>query len=329
MVLIAGAGAVGTILAAYLALARRPTRLLIRAGDVAQFQNAPDLRVDRVGGGPPLIVHKPHLTTALDPAGVDYLFICVKFPDLDGLLDALPSSLPRGLTLVSTLSGVGGIRRIRERFPANPAAAMSVMFNGQLLEPLHARITTRPHVLLGSDDSRLLELFGDCGMQVTRVQGEASAWGKLLINLSNAICALTHTTFKDLLTVPELRAAYAAVLDEAVGALQRAGIRFQLPVPLAYGAYRQLLLRGGPAIWWLAKLKSGLQDCSFPSMVADVYAGRRTEVDQLNGEIVSLGREYNIPTPLNARLVSLVQAIEGRMPPPRMSAQELRRHLGV
>jgi 2-dehydropantoate 2-reductase len=59
-------------------------------------------------------------------------------------------------------------------------------------------------------------------------------------------------------------------------------------------------------------------------MVADIEAGRPTEVNQLNGEIVSLGSTLALPTPINARIVELVHSIEGILPPRYMSPSELR-----
>lgn len=328
MVLIVGAGAVGTILAGYLDAARQPVKLYTRAKDVDAFQHAQQLSVDRITGGPPLIGHKPGLTTSLDDlAGVRYLIICVKYPALEEVLSKLPDQLPPDLTLITTLNGVGAIRKIREHYPNQRAAVMTIMFNGQLLEPLHARITTKPQILIDTDDKALLNLFDGSDMKVTKAAGEAAAWGKLLINLANAIGAVTHTTFKDLLTDPLLRQVFTATLDEATGTLDAAGIRYELPVPLPYRAYRQLLLKGGRLPWWFAKLKNGLSDGSYPSMVADVDAGRPTEVRQLNGEIVSLGQQHGHPTPINTRLCELVEAMGQQDSPRFLSPSELARQL--
>lgn len=328
MILIVGPGAVGTILATHLAAAGQKLTLLIRDKDAARYQRAPQLQVDRVDGRPPLIAPKPPLTTKLALDGVDYLFLCVKFPDLEPLLDALPP-LPPGLTLVSTLNGVAAIRRIRERFPNQNAVCMSVMFNGQMLEPLHAQITTKAQVLIGSEDARLLGAFAGSGMEVVAARGESAAWGKLLINLANAVCALTHTTFRDLLSQRDLRAVYTAVLDEAVAALDAAGLAYHLPMPIPYGLYRRILRYGGPLPWWFARARNGLQDGAYPSMVADIETGRRTEIAQLNGEIVMLGEKIGRPTPVNAKIVSLIRAIEGRGRPEALAPQALRAKLGI
>ncbi len=329
MILIIGAGAVGTTLAAYLTLAGQPVRLLMRERDMAAFQGLPHLTVDGVAGRKSLKVVKPELSTTLDLTGVDYLLLCVKYAALDDVLSQLPATLPVGLTLVSALNGVSALPRLRQRYPTSRLVNMTVMFNAQLLSPLHAQITTLPQIIIDSDDAKLLDLFDLSGMEVKRAQGEADAWGKLLLNLANAVCALTHSSAKDLLTLPDLRAIYAAVLDEAVALIEHAGIAYRLPMPLPYKLFRQLILHGGPLPWWIARLRNGLQEGSYPSMVADIERGRSTEVNQLNGEIVNLGRAQRRPSPVNAEIVALVQGLEGKLPPPYLTPAELRERLRV
>jgi 2-dehydropantoate 2-reductase len=46
------------------------------------------------------------------------------------------------------------------------------------------------------------------------------------------------------------------------------------------------------------------------SMLQDIEAGRRTEVDWLNGGIVRFGREHGVPTPHHAAIWALIQALE-------------------
>ncbi|TJY62052.1 hypothetical protein E4T66_07385 [Sinimarinibacterium sp. CAU 1509] len=330
MILVVGAGAVGTILSTYLMSVRRePVKLYVRDKDVTTLQTVQNLRVEHAGAGhPPIVAPKPILTQSLSLDDVDFLFLCVKFRDLDTVLDALPP-IPQRCAIVCTLNGVGALRRIHERLPQARVVALTVMFNGQMLEPLHARITTRPQILVDCETGRLCGAFVGSGMDVTRTTGEAAAWGKLLINLANAIGALTHTTFKDLLTQQDLRAIYTAVLDEAVGLLEHAGITYQLPSPIPYRWYRSLIAGRTRLPWWFARWRNGLRDGSYPSMVADVDAGRTTEIDQLNGEIVRLGLEHGKPTPVNAELVSLVRKLEGMTQPPYLTPAELRGRLGV
>lgn len=326
MMTLAGAGAVGITLATQLAAAGKPLRLYARDKDREPFARAGGLRLERPRGGA-LLAPLPPLTETLYDADTRYLLIATKFGALDGLLDTLGQPPPE-LTLVSTLNGVRALPRIRERLPGVKAVALSIMFNAQLLGPLHAQLTTKPAVILADGDATLHQLLAGTGLAVSRASGEQACWGKLLINLANALGALTFSTFRDLLSNPDLRVLMAAVIEEAVDRLEAAKIDFKLPMPLPHRAYRQLLLHGGPLPWWLARAKNGLDDGAYPSMVSDVRAGRETEVRQLNGEIAALGEKLNWPAPINARLVQLVEALD-RSAPSRLSPLELRRLLGV
>jgi len=322
--LVIGAGAVGSILACHMAKARRKVKLVVRETDLAAMQELQTLRVDRIRGGPPLEVMAPGLTTAIHlDEEVENVFICVKYPDLPTILDRLPAHIPDHVTLLPCLNGISATRQLRERYPDARIAPVTIMFNGQLLEPLHAQITTKAQILIRSDDNSHIELFGKTGMDVQRAEDESVAWGKLLINLNNAVCALTHTTFRDLLTNNAMTRNFVAVLDEAVAVMEAEELSYKLPVPMPYRPYRWLLLHGGKLPWWFAKIKNGLTEASYPSMVADIQRGRPTEVEQLNGEIVHLGERAGIPTPVNRKVVELIRRIEGDENAKPMTPDEL------
>jgi 2-dehydropantoate 2-reductase len=327
--LIIGAGAVGTVLAAHLLRAGRPVAFYLRDKDLPAFRDARELRLERAGGGAPLVTPVPAIVTDLSLAGVENVFICVKHPALAPLLASLPHPLPPGVRLISCLNGVGIAQRLREAFPGANVANLTIMFNAQLPAPLHAQITTRAEVYLASEDPALFELFRGSGLTVRRAAGEAAAWGKLLINLNNAICAVTHCTFKDMLTIKAMTESFVMVLDESVAALERAGIPYTLVLPISYRNYRRLLLHGGPLPWWFARLRNGLTAASYPSMVSDIERGRPTEIDQLNGEIVRLGQRIGMPTPVNAKVVELVRAMEGRPPARYLAPAQLREILAA
>ena len=61
------------------------------------------------------------------------------------------------------------------------------------------------------------------------------------------------------------------------------------------------------------------------SMLQDLENGAKTEVDVINGGVVERGREYGVETPLNARVVELMHAMErGERRPGRDVLDELR-----
>ena len=49
-----------------------------------------------------------------------------------------------------------------------------------------------------------------------------------------------------------------------------------------------------------------------PSMLQDIRAGKRTEIDALNGAVVSLGKQHRISTPTNTTVTRMIQFMENR-----------------
>ena len=319
-----GAGAVGVALATHLAAAGKPVRLYAREKDQALFTARGQLKLDRPHR-PALLAPLPPLSAQLYDEHTRYLVIATKFGAMDALLDQLRDAPPT-LTVVSTLNGVRALPLIRERLPQCRSAALTIMFNAQHVGTLHAQLTTKPAVILSDGDDTLHGLLSGTGLALSRSTGEKASWGKLLINLANAIGALTHSTFRDLLTQPDLRAIFVAVLDEAVDRIEAAKIPYKLPMPLPYRGYRLLLKHSGSLTWWLAQRRNGLDEGAYPSMVSDVRAGRATEVRQLNGEIVTLGEQLGWPAPRNATLLRLVEALDP-LQPAVLSPAELRKAL--
>ncbi len=281
------------------------------------------MKVERVTGGPPLEFPTPPLSIQPSLEGVEYVFICVKYPDLAGVIEQLPDKIPEGVTLVACMNGIGAAHQLRQRFPDTPVAQMTIMFNARLYEPLHVRITTRPEVHINTDDKVLLKLFDKSGMAVHRAEDESIAWGRLLISLQNAVCAITHSNFKAVYLNKDLNKVLMASVDEAVSVLDHASIRYRLPTLLPFSVARRLLHTGWLA-WWWGKVRAGWTEESFPSMVADIDRGNLTEIDQLNGEIVRIGKEQGVPTPVNSKIVELVHVMEGKSGSSFKSPMDLR-----
>ena len=48
------------------------------------------------------------------------------------------------------------------------------------------------------------------------------------------------------------------------------------------------------------------------SMLQDIRAGRRTEIDAINGAVVAAGRRFGLATPANQALLAEIKALEGK-----------------
>jgi 2-dehydropantoate 2-reductase len=151
------------------------------------------------------------------------------------------------------------------------------------------------------------------------------AWGKLLINLNNAVCALSGRTLIEELRQRDYRRVVAASQREGLTLLRGAGIK-----PAKVGPVPPRLLPfviGSPD--WLFNnlfLKSWKIDSrARSSMADDLAAGRKSEVDYLNGELVRLAERLGREAPVNSAIVRLIRLAEAGAErwPPEMLRSEL------
>ncbi|HEX8838914.1 MAG TPA: 2-dehydropantoate 2-reductase [Sphingomicrobium sp.] len=136
------------------------------------------------------------------------------------------------------------------------------------------------------------------------------AWGKLLINLNNAVNALSGKTLQDELRRRDYRRVFAASIREGLDLLKRAAIEPASVGPISL----QMLPRIVDSPDWLFNnvfLKRWKIDAKARSSMADDLAARRkTEIDYLNGELVRLADRLQRAAPVNRAIVDLVRKAE-------------------
>jgi 2-dehydropantoate 2-reductase len=140
----------------------------------------------------------------------------------------------------------------------------------------------------------------------------AVQWGKLIMNLSNAISALSGAPTPQLLFNPRYRSALRAVVVEALAVLRAANVRPGKLNAIPVAMFPIVL--GLPTALLRIVLRSQLRvdPDSRSSMWEDLARGRPTEVDELNGAIVQLAAAHGRDAPLNRRIVDLVHEFEAR-----------------
>ncbi|MEO7277060.1 MAG: 2-dehydropantoate 2-reductase [Sphingomicrobium sp.] len=150
-------------------------------------------------------------------------------------------------------------------------------------------------------------------------------WGKLLINLNNAINALSGQTLMEELTQRDYRRVFACAMREGLGLLRSAGIK---PAKIGPIAPRLLPMVIGSPDWLFNRVfikRWKIDAHARSSMADDLEQGRTTEIDVLNGELVRLAGRIGRDAPINARIVELVRRAEAGAPP--WSAAALRRQV--
>ena len=119
-------------------------------------------------------------------------------------------------------------------------------------------------------------------------------WRKLIFNAaSNAIGALTGLTHGRIAEPPTRDLAWAVMAEGRAVADAQGIVLDQSPEELFDFAARKEIAYDHK-----------------PSMLQDVEAGRPTEIDFLNGAVVSFGERHGVDAPLNRALTALVKGLE-------------------
>ncbi len=138
----------------------------------------------------------------------------------------------------------------------------------------------------------------------------AVLWAKVLLNLNNAINALSGLPLKAELEQRDYRICLAAAQKETLGVLKAAGIRPAKITPLPPNLLPTLLGVPDGIFRRVAARMLAIDPIARSSMADDLELGRRTEVDWINGEVVRLAASVGRAAPINERVVALIRDAE-------------------
>jgi 2-dehydropantoate 2-reductase len=265
--------------------------------------------------------------TALKEA--DIVALCVKSTGTAAAAREIAKHAPRGATVISFQNGVSNAETLKGLLPKHQVVQGMVPYNVVRLGPGRLHRATWGELMAEPTDKTgaLAAAIGDRPGRLLLTQDMKSvAWGKLLFNLNNAINALSGLTILEELRQRDYRHVLAAAIIETLALLDVVGIEpakiGQIPprlLPHAIGSpdfvFNNLFLK-------VQKIDPSARS----SMADDFAAGRRTEIDYLNGEVVKLARSLGREAPVNQKIVELVKGAELGIER-TWSARELRAHV--
>jgi 2-dehydropantoate 2-reductase len=237
---------------------------------------------------------------ATDPAecaGARHALVLVKSWQTPRAAEMLEACLaPDGVAL-TLQNGLGNLIWLRERLGESRAVQGVTTCGATLLEPGHVRAGgDGPTYLAGKPAvASMAALLTQAGFPVERVDDvQALAWGKAVVNAAiNPITALLRVPNGELLN-PARSGAWALAAEAANEA---ARVAAACGVRLAFG---------DPATQVAEVARRTASNRS--SMLQDVERGRPTEIDAINGMVVTEGDRLGVATPVNRVLWGLVRS---------------------
>lgn len=306
-IVIAGAGAVGGYIGGLLAGAGRKVALLGRA-EAMQGLAEQGLRLtDR--DGLDVTVAPDSFTAGADPALLRHaslVLVTVKGGDTAEMGRLIAAHLPASVPVVSLQNGIANASLLRAALPDNPVLAGMVPYNVTRPAQNHLHRGSGGKLRVEAGDPDILKELTAPGLEAAEEKDiEAALWGKLLINLNNALNALSGLPLREQLRTRGWRRLLAAQIGEALAVLRMAGIQAKSPLAVPLGTL-PLLLRLPALPFEVVKMDAQARS----SMWDDLERRRPTEIDLLQGEILALARHHGLETPVIAGITAAVKRAE-------------------
>jgi 2-dehydropantoate 2-reductase len=338
-IMMVGAGAVGGFFGASLVKAGVPCSFLLRAQTLAAVRQK-GLSVHSVDQS--FTVYPIASSEPRDLPQSDLIILSVKRYDLDEVITRLRPALSPQATILTLQNGVDTEARIRELAPGIPilggvayiysriaepgviehykrgAVAIGKWSAGRMGEPTMEEDASAPSFQGKGPFAKLGELrrqgsHAPAPLEPTpTVELEAlkslfegagipcqvsedimrTKWEKMCWNVAfNPLTVLLNDRVSKAISHPEMRAMIKLIVEEAVAVAQADGVDLDPDI-------------ADKVIQWSQEIRD-----IHTSMFDDWKAGRRTEIDHLNGYLVRRGSELGIRTPVNEAVCALIKTI--------------------
>jgi 2-dehydropantoate 2-reductase len=296
-VAILGAGAMGASYASMFFDAAGFSTALIARGDRHERLRREGLIVNGKRYAIPVV----HPDEAATPA--DLIVVALKHHHLPGALPDLRSLVGDQTTIISVMNGLDSEETIGSVYGMDKvlyaiAVGIDALRQGNRItysksgklffgEATNARISQRVQ--------RVQDALDRAGIAAeTPPDMIRMLWWKFMINVgANQASAVMRAPYGILRSSPEARAVMEALMREVVSLAEAAGVD----------------LGSQDIDDWYAFLNT-LSTQGKTSMLQDIEAGRKTEVELFGGKVVELGRTYAIPTPVNETVLRIIQVLE-------------------
>jgi len=208
----------------------------------------------------------------------DYIWLTVKCTGLEQALMDLAPYVSKGSVILSCQNGLGSDAQVQVAFPNNTVRRVIMTSNVAQPSDLHLHRGSQGDLFVEAHpieaSGNLAELVSSPLLIAQSIEDmDAYSWAKLQLNLANAVNALANVPVKEMLEHRGYRRIIALAMHELIIVAQAKGLKL-------------------PRLWW------------------DLNNQRMTEVDNLNGAVVTEAQAFGIACPVNQNIVETVHRHE-------------------
>ncbi len=303
-VAIVGCGAMGSVYAALMVDAGHEVHAITAWPDHAEAMNSRGLRCEGKSGDRTVAIHGTTTTDGIGPC--DLVIIATKAFDVEAAAKSCAPLLGPH-TVVQTIQNGLGSPEVAAPILGADRIAVGVVggFGASMRGPGHVHHNGMEMIRFGSYaglPKQLVQasakIWESAGFTVALFDDiKQMVWEKLIMNVAfSGTSCTTGLTIGEIIDDPEAWNVARGCAEEAIAVARASGITLDVGDPVAH----------------VRKLGGKIPHAK-PSMLLDYEAGRRCEIDAINGSIPRLGEPLGVPTPVNETVVGIVKARERKM----------------
>ncbi len=263
--------------------------------------NSGGLSIKSAATGESIVVYPKATKNPEDTKGSDIFIIFVKSTITEIVAKQFAPLAGKDTIVITLQNGLGNEEIIRNILGKERVAAGVTSQGATFLGPGEINHAGKgPTHLCMSDKNNekikpFVETLNKAGFEADIENNiENLVWSKLIINVGiNALTAITGLENGKLLDFQELKSIMKDLVDEGIAVAEKKGIKLTFPDPLQ-------------TVFDVAEKTAKNRS----SMLQDFDRGSRTEIDFINGAIVSEAAKLGIDTPVNRTLTGLVKTME-------------------
>jgi 2-dehydropantoate 2-reductase len=298
---ILGTGAMGSVYAGLLAAAGLDVWAVDTWAEHIEAIRQNGLRVSGASGD--RVAHPKATTDAREVGRADLVVIATKAMHVEAAAASARDILAEDGVVLTIQNGLGSADRVAALLgPERVMIGVVGGFGASIPAPGHVHHNGWEFVRLGEFAGgvtprleRIGKVWEQGGFRVLLFPDiHKMVWEKFICNVAfSGTCTLTGLTIGQVLANPDAWAISSACASEAFAVARAKGIAVEIEDPVAY-----------------VKAFGEKIPNARPSMLLDHMAGRRSEIDVINGAVPRAAHDIGLAAPVNATVASLVRARE-------------------
>jgi 2-dehydropantoate 2-reductase len=299
-IVIVGSGAIGSLYGAFLNMIKDTEVILVgRNPHIAAIQSD-GLKIEGVMGDH--VFHMTAISHASEVSEADLVIVTTKTYDTVPAALSAKHLVDSGAHVLLIQNGLGTEELVAKELGTTKVLRATTCMGALQESPGIVHATGCGLTEIGSRYpenypivQQLSEMMREVGFDVRSSENiEGVVWTKTLVNCGiNPVGALTGLTNGEVYENKALRGLVVRLVKEAVQVVKALGVELTTDDPVRYA---------------LGTAKATGDNIN--SMLQDLRAGKRTEIDAITGEVIRLAKELGIDTPSSESVYALVEIDE-------------------